>query len=445
MTEDNNPDEKTTKEAPVFDIKVKRREKDKPKKPSKAELQTELRYVMNGEPSVMGLPQFKERFYVTKQSGVRLPVLETAPGLVELTTIEEAGDAVTRYTSALHPKFELFKWQIDECHRAAKYWLATTEPIEPKLVAWQGMPGFAYSRLPWPRDRTLADASTPLFDELFARIHNGQAVKHWIASLFFKDSYIQQYVWLYGEGGEGKGALARFVSKIFGPAATAVYPPPKIQGHWSSQLLGKRFVLFPDCNAAGFPASGDFKMLTGGDQVPIDIKFGSKFSAYLTCKYMFLSNECVQLSGEKADTRRAIYAEVEALPKGVEPDPKYEAKLWEEGGAFLNRIINDYMDQYADHGPIKTDASTLQQLIEHLEADFESVADRRLRFGGAFTCKPMELAEMVKSEFTSYRDRKEFEKFLKRRHGILIGKPVRGTDNVRYYKGLQVIKFNTFV
>ncbi len=161
---------------------------------------------------------------------------------------------------------------------------------------------------------------------------------------------------------DGKGAINRFLAKIFGGAYCAKQPPKVGDKFWTFGLIGKRLVAFPDCNDVRFVTSGLFKSLTGGD--PVDV----------TAKYFFYSNEKPKISSEKADTRRIIYCEFEPTP--LISDPTFEDRLWEEGGAFLARCIDSYTSAHPTPGPIVCEQPQLADWLSVVEERFEVIYEQ---------------------------------------------------------------------
>ena len=164
----------------------------------------------------------------------------------------------------------------------------------------------AFTRLPWHA----ADDITPTWDLIISRMSNADAFTAWVGSLFDETSYQQQYVWLHGKGNEGKGCINRFLMRVFGPAYCAKQPKERGDKFWTHDLLGKRLVVFPDCNDSAFVASGLFKSMTGGDPIPVEAKGEMAYTTRLAAKYLIISNERPDLSSETADRRRIIYCEM---------------------------------------------------------------------------------------------------------------------------------------
>lgn len=246
----------------------------------------------------------------------------------------------------------------------------TADPMEtPKTVRFLGDSGTCFHRLPFDPDPYGGDV--PIFTELLERTSNKEALMHWIGSLFVEDSNRQQYVWLYGEGNNGKGALMRFLQKCFGPAFLSTEPPERDDKFWNINLLDKRLVAFPDCNNHRFPVSQKFKMISGDDPIFMRPLFKQGFSATISCKFIFGSNDKPSISSQCSDTRRVIYCEMGPIVNEI--DPEYEQKLWTEAPVVIGTCIEEYKRTYKDHRPIKTDENVLGAVIDESEAELEAV------------------------------------------------------------------------
>lgn len=244
------------------------------------------------------------------------------------------------------------------------------------LVLEKSKPGYCWHRLAFDFEKT----PTPHFDELFNRVdENALALKQWIGSLFDPGASRQHYVWIWGVGGQGKGAIGRFLFKTFGPAYKAVIPPKNDDKFWTFNLIGKRLVVFNDCTDVHFPTSGLGKSLVGGDPIPVEKKGGDSFTAIMKCLFMYNSNKIPSLSSEVADTRRAIIVHVDSREDGSEvllPDV-YDQLLWEEAPGFLFECIQAYK---ACNGKFTIDTEGMDDLIKENEMPLQNLFDKYFEY-----------------------------------------------------------------
>lgn len=352
-------------------------------------------------------------------------VEERAGGVCTYVSVDQVAQVILRYVTDKVMSAE-YAWTWRQAVEAARFWHGYTRPKpRPAPLLWSDEPGLCYHRLPWTRDG--ASAPTPLWDELLARMSNAQAFRLWVGSLFDPKADLQQYVWLYGQGMNGKGAITRFLELALGPSFSSQQPPGKDDKFWTYGLRSKRLVVFPDCNNTTFVTTGLFKALTGGDAIRLEGKGKDATSARLACKFLFASNERPALSSEKADMRRPIYCELGAISS--EPDPGYEAKLWAEGGAFLRQCVEAYAAACPHGGPVPdVQRDEIEGLAateeEELEVAFNSAFTVHHRDEGVRDCDvpyvtPEEFQRVMRDWFGGDRRKeKEFRAWAERRHGL---------------------------
>lgn len=360
-------------------------------------------------------PEFPENLLVVQSALGKREALREIDRIVEIVPLEHVATMILQYTQTRMRGRTQFEWDMSECRKCAEYWLnsVAAHPMPP-AVAWADEAKFAFSRLPWRRGET---GDTPLFDELFSRISNAVAIKAWIGSLFDELSDRVQYVWIYGSGDDGKGALSRFLKIAFGNAYKALDVPTKdTRRFWGMQLTGMRIGVFPDTDDYAFTKSGYFKTLTGGDPISIEEKGGGFWTKEINPKFLFLSNERPKISSSTADQKRIIYGEAETFRNAH--DPNYERLLLKEGGAFLTKCIAEYDRLCPQGGRIPTEAAALEEWVSIVEEDFAEVAGRRLNFSPALHEDCGELWRVVRENFKSYGQQIEFLKWLERKHGV---------------------------
>lgn len=254
---------------------------------------------------------------------------------------------------------------------------AVTKPFP--LITWASDPRPSHHKVPFdPLPIDELEGAAPLFSELLGRMTNAQSFMAFIGSLFDEASQRQQYVWIHGEGRNGKGALIRALGRVLGPVMSADQPPERGAKHWTVGLLGKRLAVFPDCEDATFARTGLFKSLTGEDQIRVEIKGGSILFLDLPVKFIFTSNKKPDISSGKADMRRIIFCPIEPV---AEYHADYERRLEKEIPAFISVCWNTYKsatkgDPRADI-PITT-TEEVESLAERNEYDCAAFVDAYL-------------------------------------------------------------------
>lgn len=356
------------------------------------------------------------------EKGARVPIMLSEGQLIEVVRHEFVRDEIIRYckeTLATMPQYLLLHQQANE---AAKFWLATAHVVPAdciKMVRWADERGYTYRRLPWnlgAPEWTPTQRPAPTWESLLSRMSNVQAFIDWIGSLFFDESSLQNYVWIHGDGQDGKGCINRFLKRVFGDSFRSKQPKGRDDKFWTYGLLGARLVVFPDCDDSKFVRTGLFKSMTGGDPIDVEAKRGMNFTAELRAKYLIFSNERPELTSQTADLRRIIYCE---LGKATGIDPKFEEKLWNEGGDFLSTCVRQYEAKYPNHGPIKSEMSEIMDVVETLEEANLEVFDRLFVLDPSGTVVPGRLQIILRQEWPKSRHcQLEFLKWLERSRGI---------------------------
>lgn len=409
------------------------------KKPSQAKICQLLSDAVRRDKHSL-LAEFPVRYLVYEpKPGVSVPLLVADDDSVTVTSSKAIANDVLRYCNnelsgipeyVIKPRLSL---------DVSEHFLAVQPPVEPeaiKIVRWADEPGLTYRRLPWVKQT----GDTPTWDALLSRMSNNQAFIDWIGSLFFEGAYLHNYVWIYGEGGDGKGAINRFLAKVFETSYRSKTAPSMdrngtVDKFWAYNLLGARLAVFPDCENSTFTTSGFFKSLTGGDPVEVEAKGSMPFTVYLNTRYMILANVKPAMTSAKSNIRRIIYCEMEPTEQdwaGI------ERRLWEEGGYFLSQCVENYLAKYPKHGPLETDNSALMGVIDENEQHHENFFNEYfvLSEDGYATAKDIKVAaeEAWPRQRKTYR---EFLAWLKRVHGIECAIEWLGDGQTeRRYKGM---------
>lgn len=321
----------------------------------------------------------------------------TSDNEIKASVFDEVKKCIAR---AMHGIFrdllDLTERQIDG---AAKYWLSATKSTQlPDLFGWQGSDQLVVRRIPF----AFGEGPTPLFDEMMSRFTNSEALMAFIGSLFYPESNMQQYVWMYGKGNDGKGTLSRFLEKILKHLYSSEQAPSFSDRFWTYGVKDARLVVFPDNNNTHFVTSGLFKAFTGGDRIRCEIKGGKVFHIASRAKFLFLSNERPDLSSGTADQRRIIYCQCSSFESGHDSD--YEARLWEEGGYFLTKCLKTYEALCPRHGLIPADDKLIREITATNEEHFSAFLENNFHFNPEFKVLPAEFQFILEKTFRKRKD-----------------------------------------
>lgn len=385
------------------------------------------------------LPLFRPRFFRVNVSGDRALYLRAdEDGIVRFTSAEGITSAILQYVhTELAGDEQCATWVASTADAAFRFWANFTRPIElPPSWCWiDDRTPLTFHRVPfyptYPQDAHFA-RNCPMFAEMMARTSNSDALMAWIGSIFDPTSDLQQYVWIYGHGNDGKGSLARFLNKVLDTAAVWKQPPGLNDKFWTYSLLGKRLVIYGDCNQAGWVTSGPFKSMTGGDPVDLEQKFGASFSQKLTAKHLFLSNKRPTIEGDRADQRRIIYCEMEGIRD--QSDSQYEEKLWAEAPRFLGVCQQAYARLDGQRIPVVVDNAEL--LASMNEEGMEYAAETYFKFSSSHSMSAMDFHREVRLiGMVQSRDQRKFYEYINRVHNVEKRRENTG-DRHWFYSGL---------
>lgn len=406
---------------------------------------------MNGKPA-QDWPQFDQGRFVTVADLKGEKIIFQVDSNKVLRQVGKAAvdQAILLYLQNTLPfkgKWKLEKapttTDIGECR---KWWLTFTKPIDQKSikpVAFASEKGYAYHRLAFDQkwlDEWTLEERCPLFSELMDRTTNAEALMAWIGSLFDPKSPRQQYIWLTGRGGDGKGTLIRRLAKLMGPSFASEQTPGRSDRFWTCGLIGKRLVVFGDMDSAEFVTTGLFKGLTGEDQVRVEFKGGSTMSLVLPLKFLFSSNKVPTISLTPADQRRIILCEIAAPTELYKGD--YEQALEKEMPDFISWCINRY-DPYRGRPQIECDTQGALNVARQTTAEWDTIIEHH--FSDTGDNESLVLSEDVENLLRYYykgnkRDRDAMRSYLKEQCGISGRlpriRPRPGAKQVRYYPGL---------
>lgn len=330
------------------------------------------------------------------------------------------------------------------CLSLRQHWAGwTTKQIEEediKSVAFKSDKGLCWHRLDFdatPREVDLADPfkgyNCPTWERMLSRGNNIKAYMATIGSLFYEQANLQQYLFLYGKGRNGKGSSLRFLKKLFGPAYKGQSTEQKVvsSNFFTYGLLGARVAAFSDISNVNFLKSETLKQITGGDSVRLEPKGKAAFDAILRCRCIFASNDKPSISGAIADTRRAIFCEFQPVPEDEIDEENFENWLWEERAEFISLCMAIYRKMCPGFQSIPVEKEVTAALVEDSESEMQSFFDQHFildeegRIGNAV---PGEVLRRNWKGNVSDFTISEFKKFLERMPGVELRRVSVGKD-----------------
>lgn len=289
---------------------------------------------------------------------------------------------------------EYAQFEPVDIDRIWKLFQMAAKPLdaEIKAIREKSEKGLCFNRLDWD---LVVDAPTPTFDEMFSRMTNAIAIKAFIGSLFDHEADRSQYVFIFGEGGNGKGRLIEFLGWALGSSHMPSHIPEKTDRFWLSSITRARLVTFGECDDYGFTSSEKFKAVTGNDLLSIERKGKDLFQTKIFAKFFFASNKKPSLTSAKFNLRRAIYSEIGPVTGPIIPPNAYLNKLKAEGQAFLSKCKQIYWGLCPDQRTIPVEEDSMRDLAGQNEADFFDLIDKYCILESELSIKNEALARML--------------------------------------------------
>lgn len=379
-------------------------------------------------------PEFPHKIHAHRpdpNSGVRHILIDDGNEVMRQIDDLELASMLMKWTRAKRIDMGCDKYQIP--HKVALALVEEWKSLQKKLIdpvdmLWRDEPGPTYHRLPWTRDEVRGQP-TKLWDDIMERMGPSHALtfKCFVGSLYHPKADVQQYLYLYGSGGDGKGAIIRMLEKTLGKAFKSEMIPADGDKFWTHGLLNRRLIAFPDADPKAMLKSGKIKSLLGGDSQRIEPKKKASYSVRLRLKMLISSNTRPNISSSPADMRRCLFIPLPPLPPGTKVDPSYEENLWAETGAFLLKCMDVYSVMCPKHEPIKYDTGDLAEHVASLEERFEVFADANFEFYPEEMEKlprdrsyvlPSVMDGRVRAEFRTMKEQEEFRAWLEHTHKV---------------------------
>jgi hypothetical protein len=188
-------------------------------------------------------------------------------------------------------------------------------------------------------ERTYPTECPDTWKRLIAKSSSPDLLMLFIGSLLDPTSDNSQYLWIKGDGGEGKGSFVRGILSALGQAGSVEQPPASEKRFWTQGLRHKRFVCFMDLDDVNFVTTGLFKTISGNDPIRFEIKKGATYTAEIDAKFCIVSNYLPNLSHNNADARRVILVEFKDNDDYIE---NFEEKLKAEAIDFISYCYDKF-------------------------------------------------------------------------------------------------------
>lgn len=347
-------------------------DKPKPKRIPMGVLQLDIVRALNQQPCPADQP------LLPAPTGIKLAVYDHSPGVTEIIKISENNvctrvpidvvvNAMIDYTTENLSALPQYTWEYRSYEGCAKLWRAKTRRLEvaPKPFLFKSDPGLCFRRLPFDRIDGVTLDDVPLHKEILSRTNDPQAIVCWHGGLFFARAYRGQYLFMVGEGGDGKGSLIWELGQVFGEGFRSMQQAPSPDdAHWGVDFVDKRVVAFSDFSDRDkkFLTSSQFMGITGEDAVRIRPLYQKPYQAFLDCMIIMASQHYPSIRSLRSDTRRLLFVEFEKATFQLQPG-SYRASLAKETAAWVSYCMSEYERLYPDYGVIES-AVAAKNIVE---------------------------------------------------------------------------------
>lgn len=316
-----------------------------------------------------------------------------------------------------------------------KDWLVETSELasEPEPFCFRGDDRLCFKRFDWePRAGTY-----PAWEEFLGRLSDRDAFMAFVWSCFEMKSRSRQFVWLRGDGQDGKSTVVSVLTDLFGNAGHALNDAVVRGGERFvlKPMRGKRFLGYADCKNTKFGMTGMIRNITSGDYVPLEGKGADQVMGRLRVKLMVASNPKPEMTNQRSDQSRFIYIEVGAS-QNIN-DPTWESRITRELPAFLWACRELYEKVCGDHGDIPVNQRTKElrgEAAETFEEEWQDIFGRYLVADPAGKVEASELQRIYKLNRLSNMAAKNLKEWMERTHGIRAVK----SNGARFYRGMRL-------
>jgi hypothetical protein len=261
-----------------------------------------------------------------------------------------------------------------------------------------------------------------------------------------------------GDGGDGKGLLAKLVASAFGgleggytvALAVADQMVKNDNRFWAHPLMGKYFCALLDCKRHRVLEDERMRMLTGGDALPVEVKGGDTFNAPNHTRWWINANVTLEITGQRADLSRVFPMLFKQREVELVTDAKFEAAVLAEIHEFMHACLEAYRAICPDGGDVPLTPGLQRvrnQMVGAGEAELEAFADKHLVFEKGAMMPGTDLTELIENEAPRSWEKSQktrFRQYLERRlgHGagtcrLPDGLKHRGKDTFHGWTGVR--------
>lgn len=167
----------------------------------------------------------------------------------------------------------------------------------------------------------ISEGATPVFDMLLSGVVEccRGTLMAMVWATFYARSHMQKYVWLHGEGGDGKSVFVRTMMEILGSDIASALTAETIKSEFGLEnVVGRRMLLIPDLKAGVSVKKAFIHNVTGGDPVSVNRKNKPVITTVLDPILWITANNAPDVDFTMAnEARRLVYVKFQQPPMEV--------------------------------------------------------------------------------------------------------------------------------
>lgn len=167
----------------------------------------------------------------------------------------------------------------------------------------------------------ICEGNTPVFDMLLSGVVEccRGTLMAMVYATFYARSHMQKYVWLHGEGGDGKSVFVRTMMDILGSDISSALTAETIKSEFGLEnVVGRRMLLIPDLKAGVSVKKAFIHNVTGGDPVSVNRKNKPVITTVLDPILWITANNAPDVDFTMTnEARRLVYIKFQQPPMEV--------------------------------------------------------------------------------------------------------------------------------
>lgn len=167
----------------------------------------------------------------------------------------------------------------------------------------------------------ISEGNTPVFDMLLSGVVEccQDSLMAMVWATFYARSHMQKYVWLHGEGGDGKSVFVRTMMDLLGSDIASALTAETLKSEFGLEnVVGRRMLLIPDLKTGISVKKAFIHNITGGDPVSVNRKNKPVITTVLDPILWITANDAPEVDFSLAnESRRLVYIKFQQPPMAV--------------------------------------------------------------------------------------------------------------------------------